>query len=254
MGAPRGEKSFSFPPQLTMSGPSPDKLIAVPVSGNPWAMVHNKAMFQAAGINKVPTTWSDFIAAAKEMTNGTDQWGTAMAPADGFDPWHKIWLFVTQLGGNLMDSTGKKGLLDSDASLEACAFWLDWMAKYEIAAGRDAACKGADEVRAFATGKIGFAVMTGPGGMGTWDNSPVAGQYEYTLGPTIPYGLSSLPSGGKAAQGFVSGQYYTLFKYSKNQQLALNLLKVVFSPEIQYQYFKLRKQQPVVLSTFDKYP
>jgi hypothetical protein len=29
---------------------------------------------------------------------------------------------------------------------------------------------------------------------------------------------------------------------------------VVVSPEIQYQYFQLRKQQPVVLSTFDKYP
>jgi multiple sugar transport system substrate-binding protein len=249
-----GGKSIFFPPQLTMSGPSPDKLIAVPVSGNPWAMVHNKAMFQAAGINQVPTTWSDFIAAAKEMTNGTDQWGTAMAPADGFDPWHKIWLFVTQLGGNLMDSTGKKGLLDSDASLEACAFWLDWMAKYKIAARQDAAFKGADEVRAFATGKIAFSVMAGPGGIGTWDNSPVAGQYEYTLGPTIPYGMSSLPSGGKAAQGFVSGQYYTLFKYSKNQELALNLLKVVVSPEIQYQYFNLRKQQPVVLETFSKYP
>jgi ABC-type glycerol-3-phosphate transport system substrate-binding protein len=177
-----------------------------------------------------------------------------MAPADGFDPWHKIWLFVTQLGGQLMDSTGKKGLLDSNESVEACAFWLDWMAKYKIAARQDAAFKGADEVRAFATGKIAMSVMTGPGGMGTWDNSPVAGQYEYTLGPTIPYGLSSLPSGGKPAQGFVSGQYYTLFKYSKNPQLALNLLKVVVSPEIQYQYFKLRKQQPVVLSTFDKYP
>jgi multiple sugar transport system substrate-binding protein len=249
-----GGKKIFFPPQLTMSGPSIDKLIAVPVSGNPWAMVHNKAMFQAAGINQVPTTWTDFVSAAKEMTNGTDQWGTAMAPADGFDPWHKIWLFVTQLGGQLMDSTGKKGLLDSNESVEACAFWLDWMAKYKIAARQDAAFKGADEVRAFATGKIGMSVMTGPGGIGTWDNSPVAGQYEYTLGPTIPYGLSSLPPGGKAAQGFVSGQYYTLFRYSKNQELALNLLKVVVSPEIQYQYFKLRKQQPVVLATFDKYP
>src|SRR4029077_13197596 len=76
-----GGKSIFFPPQLTMSGPSPDKLIAEPVSGNRWAMVHNKAMFQAAGINQVPTTWSDFIAAAKEMTNGTCEWCTAIGPA-----------------------------------------------------------------------------------------------------------------------------------------------------------------------------
>jgi len=249
-----GGKKIFFQPQLTMSGPSPDKLIAVPVSGNPFAMVYNKALFQAAGIKEPPKTWSEFVDAAKEMTNGTDQWGVSMAPADGFDPWHKIWLFVTQMGGQLMDSTGKKGLLDSKESVQACAFWLDWMAKYKIASRQFATFKGADEVRAFATGKIGMQVMTGPGGVVTWDSSPVAGQYAFTLGPTVPYGMSSLPPGGKPAQGFVSGQYWTIFKYSKNPELALNLIKVVVSADIQYQYFKLRAQQPVVLETFTKYP
>jgi len=249
-----GGRKIFFQPQLTMSGPSPDKLIAVPVSGNPFAMVYNKTLFSAAGIKQPPKTWSEFVDAAKAMTNGTDQWGVSMAPADGFDPWHKIWLFVTQMGGQLMDSTGKKALLDSKESVEACAFWLDWMAKYKIASRQFATFKGADEVRAFATGKIGMDVMTGPGGTVTWDNSPVAGQYEFTLGPTVPYGMSSLPPGGKPAQGFVSGQYWTIFKYSKNPELALNLIKVVVSPDIQYQYFKLRAQQPVVLETFTKYP
>src|SRR5260370_41680147 len=121
------------------------------------------------------------------------------------------------MGGRLMDSTGKKGLLDSNESVEACAFWLDWMAKHKIAARQDAAFKGADEGRAFATGKIGFSVMAGPGGMGTWVSSPVAGHDENTLGPTIPYGMSSLPSRGKPAHGFGSGPYYTLYKYNKNQ-------------------------------------
>src|SRR5258708_25020568 len=64
-----GRKGIFFPPQLTMSGPSPDKLIAVPVSGNPWAMVHNKAMLQAAGISNVPTTWNDFIDPANAAAN-----------------------------------------------------------------------------------------------------------------------------------------------------------------------------------------
>src|SRR5215469_8902657 len=249
-----GGRSAFFQPQLTMSGPSPDKLIGVPWSGNPFAFVYNKQLFDAAGIKEPPKTWDDFISAAKEITNGKDVWGTGMAPADGFDPWHKIWLFVTQMGGQLMDSTGKKGLLDSKESVEACAFWLDWMAKYKIASTQNATFKGADEVRAFATGKIGMLVMTGPGGTVTWNNSPVAGQYDFGLGPTVPYGMTSLPPKGKPAQGFVSGQYYTLFKYSKNPELALHLLKVVVSPDIQYQYFKLRAQQPVVLDTFTKYP
>lgn len=248
-----GKKAF-FQPQLAMSGPSPDKLIGVPWSGNPYAMVINKEMFQAAGISKPPKTWNDFVSAAKEMTNGKDAFGTSMAPADGFDPWHKIWLFVTQMGGQLMDSTGKKGLLDSDASVEACAFWLDWMANFKVASRQCATFKGADEIKAFAAGKVGMQVMTGPGGIPTYDQGAVAGKYEYVEGPTVPYGMSSLPAKGKPAQGFVSGQYLTIFKYSKNKELAMGLVKVMTSPDIQYQLFKLRAQQPVVLDTFTKHP
>jgi len=177
-----------------------------------------------------------------------------MAPADGFDPWHKIWLFVTQMGGTLMDSTGRKGLLDSDVSVEACSFWLDWMAKYKIASTQDATFTGANESKAMAGGKVGMQVMTGPGGIPTYNAGAIAGKYAFTVGPTVPVGMKSLPKGGKPAQGFVSGQYLTIFKYSKNPDLALQLIRTMTTPEIQYQLFKLRAQQPVVLETFTKYP
>jgi multiple sugar transport system substrate-binding protein len=249
-----GGKSAFFQPQLAMSGPSPDKLIGVPWSGNPFAFVYNKQLFDAAGIKEPPKTWDDFISIGKEITNGKDVWGTGMAPADGFDPWHKIWLFVTQMGGTLMDSTGKKGLLDSDVSVEACSFWLDWMAKYKIASQQDATFTGANESKAMAGGKVGMQVMVGPGGIPTYDQGAIAGHYAFADGPTVPLGMKSLPKGGKPAQGFVSGQYLTIFKYSKNPELALQLIKVMTSPDIQYQLFKLRAQQPVVLETFTKYP
>jgi len=249
-----GGKSAFFQPQLTMSGPSPDKLIGVPWSGNPFAFVYNKELFAAAGIKEPPKTWDDFIAAGREITNGRDVWGTAMAPADGFDPWHKIWLFVTQMGGKLMDDSGKKGLLDSDMSVEASAFWLDWMAKYKIASTQNATFTGANEQKAMAGGKVGMQVMTGPGGIPTYDQGAIAGKYAFAIGPTVPPGMKAIPKGGKAAQGFVSGQYLTIFKYSKNPDLALQLIKVMTSPDIQFQLFKLRAQQPVVLETFTKYP
>jgi multiple sugar transport system substrate-binding protein len=249
-----GGRSAFFQPQLTMSGPSPDKLIGVPWSGNPFAFVYNKELFAAAGIKEPPKTWDDFISAAKEITNGRDTWGTAMAPADGFDPWHKIWLFVTQAGGKLMDDSGKKGLLDSTASVDACAFWLDWMARFKVASTQNATYTGANELKAFAGGRVGMQVMTGPGGIPTYDASAVAGKYAFSVGPTVPPGMRALPRGGKPAQGFVSGQYLSIFKYSKNPELALRLIRVMTSPDIQYQLFKLRAQQPVVLETFTKYP
>lgn len=250
-----GGKKIFFAPQLTMSGPSPDKLIAIPQTGNPFAFLYNKKLFEDAGITKPPATWNEFVDMGKQLTNAAaGQWGVAMAPADGFDPWHKIWLFGVQSGVDLMDKTGKKGLLDSDGVVTACAFWLDWMAKFKIASRQNATFKSADETRAFATGKIAMSVMTGPGGIVSFDKSPVAGQYAFGVGPTVPYGKTSMPSGGKPAQGFVSGQYLTIFKYSQNKDLAMELIKIIVSPDIQYQYFKLRKQQPVVLETFNKYP
>jgi multiple sugar transport system substrate-binding protein len=244
-----GGRSAFFQPQLTMSGPSSDKQIGVPWSGNPFALVYNKDL-----IKQPPKTWDEFITVAKEITNGKDVWGTAMAPADGFDPWHKIWLFVTQMGGKLMDDTGKKGLLDSDMAVEACAFWLDWMARYKIASTQNATFTSANELKSFATGKIGMQVMTGPGGIVSYDQGGVAGKYVFAEGPTVPLGMKSIPKGGKPAQGFVSGQYLTIFKYSKNPELALKLIKTMTSPQIQYQLFKLRAQQPVVLETFKQFP
>jgi multiple sugar transport system substrate-binding protein len=244
-----GGRAAFFQPQLAMSGPSSDKQIGVPWSGNPFALVYNSDL-----VKQPPKTWDEFITVAKEISNGKDVWGTAMAPADGFDPWHKIWLFVTQMGGKLMDDTGKKGLLDSDMAVEACAFWLDWMARYKIASTQNATFTAANELKSFATGKIGMQVMTGPGGIVSYDQGGVAGKYVFAEGPTVPLGMKSIPKGGKPAQGFVSGQYLTIFKYSKNPELALKLIKTMTSPQIQYQLFKLRAQQPVVLETFKQYP
>lgn len=249
-----GRDSF-FAPQLTMSGPTPGKDIAVPVTGNPYALVYNTKIFDAAGIKKPPATWNEFVDIAKQVTNpGKNQWGTTMATGDQTDPWHKIWLFVTQLGGQLLSSDGKKGLLDSDQVVEATSFWLDWMARYKIASTQNATYTVPEALKAFAAGNSAMMVMEGPGDMVTLDASPIAGQYAWVPGPTVPYGMSKMPKNGKPAQGFVSGQYWTIFKYSPHRQLALDLIKIYVSPAIQYQTWKLRGQQPVVLKTFDQYP
>lgn len=249
-----GKKAF-IQAQLSLSGPSPNKLVAVPVTANPFALVYNKRMFDAAGITKPPTTWTEFISTAQAVTKpDKEQWGVAMAPADGFDPWHKVWLFTVQLGGQMITPDGKKALLDSPEVVEASAFWLDWMAKYKIASPQNATFKGADQIKAFAAQKAAMLVMQGPGGIVTFDQSPVAGGYAWAEDPTVPYGMSSLPPHGKPAQGFVSGQYWTIFKYSKSKDLALELIKIYTSPEIQYQLWKLRGQTPVILDTFKKYP
>lgn len=248
-----GGKSAFIEAQLAMSGPKPNKLIAVPKTANPYAMVYNKKLFQQAGISKPPTTWTHFVDAAKEMTGGGN-YGTAADYQDGFDPWHYTWLFTTDLGGELISKDGKTATLTSPKVVEAVSFWLDWAAKYKIVSKQDATFKAADVTKAFAAGTIGMVPMSGPGGINAYSQSAVADSYAWAPNPTIPYGMKTMPKGGKPAQGFVSGQYWSVFKYSQNKQLAFELVKLMTSPEIQYQFFKQDAQVPVTWATFTKYP
>lgn len=250
-----GGKSSFIQSMLSMSGPSKHKTIAVPETAAPYAMVYNKKLLEAAGVSKAPTTWDEFVHGAKAATSPSQGvWGTAPAYDDSFEPWHHIWMYTAQLGGHMVSPDGKQAMLDSSAVLEASAFWLDWAAKYKIAAPSDATFQGSDGLKAFATGKAVFAPMTDQSGIATFDASPIAGQYAYAPNPTIPYGKNSMPRGGKPAQGFVSGQMLTIFKYSKNKDLALDVIKIILSPEIQYQQWKQRSQLPVSMSVFNKYP
>ncbi|MFZ0216104.1 MAG: extracellular solute-binding protein [Candidatus Dormiibacterota bacterium] len=249
-----GGKSAFIQSMLTMSGPSKDKLIAIPETAAPYAMVYNKKLLADAGVSKPPTTWTEFVDTGQKVSKA-DQgvWGAAPAYNDSFEPWHHIWMFTAQLGGNMVSPDGKKAQLNSPEVLEAAAFWLDWAGKYKIASKADATFKGADRLKAFANGKAAFLPMMDQSGIVTFDQSVVANQYAYAPNPTVPYGKSSMPSGGKPVQGFVSGQLLTIFKYSKHKDLALDAIKILVSPEIQYQQWKQRSQLPVSLDVFKKY-
>ncbi len=250
-----GGKNNFFKPQLTMSGPAPDKTMAVPEYANPMAMLYNKRLYAEAGIAKPPTTWTEFVTNAQKLTDpGKDQWGVAMAPADGFQPWHVVWLFATQLGGQLMDPAGTKGFLDSKEVVQAAAFWLDWMAKFKIASRSNATYKGVNTQQQFANGKAAMLIDTGPAPIRTLDKSKVANEYAYAPTPTIPYGMTSLPKSGKPAQGFVAGQYLTIFKFSKNKELALDLIKLITTPPMQHLIWKTYGNLPVNLQTYRDFP
>jgi multiple sugar transport system substrate-binding protein len=154
----------------------------------------------------------------------------------------------------MMDSTGTKGLLDAPLVVEASAFWLDWMAKYQIASRAGAAYRGADALHAFANGQAAMWVMQGPGAIPVLDKSPVAKEYAWTPNPTVPYGMTAMPAGGKPAQTFVAGQYLCIFKYGKNKDLALDLIRLMTSPNIQYQFLTKFGQLPVNVKTFETHP
>ncbi|MGH2458357.1 MAG: extracellular solute-binding protein, partial [Chloroflexota bacterium] len=219
-----GQAKF-FPASLKMAGLNPSQLIGIPEYVAPYAMVYNTELFSAAGV-KPPATWTDLVQAATKINNPSKGiWGIAMDPSDPFDPWHILWLMTRQLGGDFVSDDLTKATMDSEAVYTANRFWFDWMAKYKIADVADATFKGPDELNAFDSGHAGMLVMQAATLKPSLDKSSVAGKYAFSPMPTIPYGMSALPTNGVPVQSFVSGQYLTLTKYSKQHDLVLEWFK-----------------------------
>jgi multiple sugar transport system substrate-binding protein len=66
----------------------------------------------------------------------------------------------------------------------------------------------------------------------------MAGKYGYAVMPTIPPGATKLPSSGTAAATIISGDNIVVAKYSKNQDLAFALVKMLTSTDDQVKYTK----------------
>lgn len=249
-----GGKSRFFAPQLTMAGPSADKLIAVPEYMLPFALVYNKSMFKAAGISKPPTTWTEFVNDAKKLTNpAKKQWGVAMDPSDSYDPWHIIWVLTKQLGGDFVTPDLKTATLTSPIVAKAATFWFDWLTTFKIADPSDVTYKSTDMVQAFDQGHAAMMVMQGPTLIPTLDASPVKGDYAYAPMPTVPYGMNSVPKGGEPVQTFISGQYYAIPGYTPDPSAALKWINFITSPSQQQLFFKYYGYLPANVSAYKNY-
>jgi multiple sugar transport system substrate-binding protein len=251
-----GGKAKFFQTQLGMSGPSPSQYIAVPEYVLPFALLYNKTMFQKAGIKAPPTTWTQFVQDAQKLTDPSKNvWGVAMDPSDPYDPWHIGWVLTRQRGGNFVNPSGTKALLDSPPSVAALTFWFDWMTKFHIASINDVTYKGADELQAFENGQAAMLVMQGPTLIPSLNQSPVAHDYAFAPMPTVPYGMSHMPPGGVPVQTFISGQYYCIPKYltPAEFQAALKWIKYVTSVPQQRMFFTYYGYMPANINAYKNY-
>ncbi|MBX6764940.1 MAG: sugar ABC transporter substrate-binding protein [Rubrobacteraceae bacterium] len=232
-----GGKSRIFKQQLTMAGTSPDKLISVPFSMRPFAMVYNTELFRKAGISSPPKTWTEFVQDAKKITDPSQGvYGAEIDPADSYDPWKIWWTFVRQMGGRFVSKDLKTALLDSPEVQKAVQFWFDWATKYKIADPHSMTWQSTDALRAFVNGKVGMQIMISTSVEPTLRNSKVKGKYAFAPMPTVPYGMQQRPPGGEPASTIVSGDYLAVAKYSKAKDSAYKLIKLMtdYQPQIQY--------------------
>lgn len=134
---------------------------ALPLDVHPIGLYYNTRLFKNAGIidargrPRPPTTWEEFIDAARKLTRDTngdgrpDQWGFVFT-------WQRSnWLtFAAQFGGGILSPDLKSCAMDSPGSLAATRRMHDLIYKYGVAPKPE----GVDAWLAFRQGKVGMAL------------------------------------------------------------------------------------------------
>jgi multiple sugar transport system substrate-binding protein len=236
-----GGRDKFLPATLGLSGPDATHEVGIPFASRPFVMAYNKDLLTAAGIDKPATTWDGLLAQAKKLTTA-DQFGLAVAYGDGFDPWKFIWAMSVQAGDPLVDNG--KAKLDDPRVKAAYKTYLGWLANDKVVDPAAVGWKNAQAIAAFGAGKAAFLPMVSATSKVTLDKSAVAGKYAYALMPTIPPGATALPSGGVGASSILSGDNLVVAKYTQSKDLALQLVNLLTSPEMQEKYYKTFGELP----------
>ncbi len=232
-----GGRDKFVPATLGISGPDRKNEVGIPFLSRPFVMAYNAELLKAAGIDKPATTWDGLTAQAKKLTSG-DVHGMAIAYADSYDPWKFIWAMSLQAGNPILDLDTKKAQIDDPATRKAYETYFNWLTDDKVVDPAAIGWKNAQAVASFASGKAAFLPMVSSSSQVTLDKSAVAGKYAYAVMPTVPPGETSNPSGGKPASSIISGDNMVVAKYSKNQDLAFALVKMLTSTDNQVKYTK----------------
>jgi multiple sugar transport system substrate-binding protein len=236
-----GGRDKFLPATLGLAGPDKDHEVGVPFTSRPFVMAYNKDLFAAAGIDKPATTWDGLRTQALQLTkDGT--YGMAVAYADGFDPWKFVWAMSVQAGNPLVKNG--KAQLGDPAVLAAYRTYLGWLAKDKVVDPAATGWKNAQAIAAFGAGKAALLPMVSATSKVTLDKSTVAGKYAYAIMPTVAPGATTLASGGVGATSILSGDNLVVAKYTKNKDLALALVKMLTSAEMQDTYYKTFGEMP----------
>jgi multiple sugar transport system substrate-binding protein len=213
------EDFFSFERDAaTASG----KVYGVPALVDNLALVYNKKMFEAAGLQPPqPTwTWDDFRNAAKKLTDpAKKQFGWAYVNDGSEDTVWRWEAMLWQAGGDLLSGDGTKTAFNSPQGLEATQLLKD-MSVDDHSVYLDPGNQ--NYLNLFNANKIGM-LWTGP-----WDLS--------SINSDIDYGVQVLPS-NNAHSSIAGPDNWMLFDNgSARQQAAWTFLTWLVSPQVHLKF------------------
>jgi multiple sugar transport system substrate-binding protein len=200
-------------------------MYGVPTGFVPLSVVYNKTMFEAAGIDTFPTTWDEWLDAAKKLTIDKDgdgvpeQYGLALP--DHSTVGNGVWasLFYGN-GGSIVDNG--TATLDSPENQETLEFWSDAIINDHISpSGLD----GVASDQLFSAGQAAMEIG------GPW-------MAFVATDANIDYGIAAIPAGPvqQASSAIGISAAITAQATPAQQAAAEKFFDYFFSPEVAVQW------------------
>ena len=205
-----------------------DTLYALPMEATSLALIYNKNMFRAAGLDSdtPPRNWSELELYCRTLTRDIDADGrideygfyVPVFPASGpLNIWMLLqWTpFLWQAGGEIMNDTRSDVAYNSPAGAAALTLWkdlYDHMAFQNFTVAHD---------MGFVSGKLAM-ILDGP-----W-NLPRYRQINH-----FEWAVAPLPAGPAARMTYIAGEHLVIFKQSRKPDQAWDFIRYVIRPEVQ---------------------
>jgi len=192
--------------------------------GMPWLagtriLFYNRELFAKAGLNpdKPPATWKELAEAAKAVDDlGPDIYGIGLHVGEPYSPWQEFLPFAWGNGGEVLDPSWSRCLLDQPPTVEALKFYRS-LKPYALVQRQE------QVNQLFAEGRIGIQLS------GTWNFAGIP-----RLNPTLNYGVGLIPrpdhpKGVHAA--FAGGEVLVIPKSTRHREEALKLVHFLAEEE-----------------------
>ena len=199
------------------------------VVGNPRILIANMDILAEAGIDAVPTTTEEFLAACKAVKENTDKtpflqdWGNPH-----YGSLNEIfWPFFWGDGGQIVDEEGNL-TIDSEAGLEAATFirsLLDEGYLPETCTSND------DTIEPFKNGEVAMIYCASSNALRI---------------DTVNWDYTAVVQGSAAAKTFVAADCLVMFDSCENKELAASLMKYVTSAEVMSAFHQQVSDQPPI--------
>lgn len=216
------------------SGTYEGKLYGMPDLSSARAFFYNKTLFEQAGISAPPTTWDEFVDAAKKIQalgDGSIGYALPLGPEEAQGEF-SIWLFNN---GGTWKQDGE-WTINSPENVETLEFLKSLAVEQGVTQNNPGKTNRADAFNLFSSGKVGMVVGF----------SPLAAALDEE--GSVDYGVAPMPTQVSEPQTFGVTDYLMAFKKDGNQEAVKAFYDLYYEKDQVNEFIKAEGFLPVTES------